>query len=230
MPNIVYYVNIKSEHDIYNQCLPFLSEVPKIPCFNDHLKVVFYEEKKEVPHQPLDSMKTINIIKSYIKSNLKDSYQGEKNNLKKSYKNYKIKNLIHYYSARIDIINQGDSQNSTQILDISDDYADVSFPSWFANDDGKGVVIQSYSGKLDLKIKCINDGKLNIRLRGIDVKYNKTKKIPIFVEFTDFKINGKNLLKKPIIASLEDYYKFDKFEVKDGDIIFIHLKWSPFKC
>lgn len=70
MPPITYYVNSESKTDIYNQCLPFLSEVPNLNCFNGDLEVIFYKEEKEFPHLPLNNQKTIEIIKEYAKNKL----------------------------------------------------------------------------------------------------------------------------------------------------------------
>lgn len=70
MPNITYYVNIKSDTDMYNHCLPFLKEVPKLTCFNHNLNIIFYKEEKEVPHLPLSKEETIKIIKSFVKDKL----------------------------------------------------------------------------------------------------------------------------------------------------------------
>lgn len=70
MPSITYYVNTESVTDMYNQCLPFLNEVPNLPCFNGNLDVKFYKEEKEFPHLPMDNERTIEIIKEYSKTNL----------------------------------------------------------------------------------------------------------------------------------------------------------------
>ena len=70
MPNITYYVNIESTTDINNHCLPFINKIAKLNCFNECLNIIFYKEQKEVPHEPMSSEKTIEIIKSFIKKNL----------------------------------------------------------------------------------------------------------------------------------------------------------------
>lgn len=138
-----------------------------------------------------------------------------------------LNNLIHYFTARIDIKNSG-KHNNIKFLFISDDNSVLSFPKWFDNEDGVGAVIESSKGKLDLKIKCINDGNLNLILRGIDAKDSKGIRIPIFIEFNKVVVNGNHLITENKLVSHDDSYQCN-FKVCDGDIVFIRIEWGPFK-
>ena len=136
--------------------------------------------------------------------------------------------LIHYFTARIDIKNSGKFNNQIKFLSISDKESHLTFPAWFKHEDGEGAVIESSKGKLDLKIKCIGNGTLNIRLRGIHARGPNNTIIPIFINYNKLIINGKELLTENIIVShdkFQDYY----FKVYNEDNIFIHIEWLPFK-
>lgn len=76
-----------------------------------------------------------------------------------------VNNLI---TARIDIKNEADESNDIEILYI-DKKVSVSNPQWFCSN-GKGYVIHSQKGSLDICFKCIGDGKLAIYLRAKDVR------------------------------------------------------------
>ena len=59
--------------------------------------------------------------------------------------------LEKYYTARIDIKNQG-INNKVMILDITDSNSKIDCPSWFKDHLGEGIQIHSSKGVLDLKI------------------------------------------------------------------------------
>ena len=136
--------------------------------------------------------------------------------------------LAHYITARIDIKNKGTSENKIKFLYCSDKESLITFPNWFSQDDGVGGVVQSYNGFLNLKIKCINDGKLSIRLGGIDVKDENGNKLHIYINFLKASVNGVPLLNESKLVSHDDYYQCEEIEVLHDDILLIHLEWSPF--
>jgi len=80
-PFITYYVNSESEWDIKFQVIPFLKKIYKLKQFNG-LNVVYYREIKKVPHDPMDTNKTIKLIKEYCKNylyNTKDDVKTTEN-------------------------------------------------------------------------------------------------------------------------------------------------------
>lgn len=127
-------------------------------------------------------------------------------------------------SARIDIHNKNNENNTVEILN-SPSSVDVEFPSWFRYKDGKGAVLRTEDHSFDIKLKCINDGKLAISLRGPDVKNISGNRIPSYVDYTNFKVNNKEILNKKTTAWHNDSYLFEK-EVKDGEIIDLHFEWN----
>lgn len=139
---------------------------------------------------------------------------------------YSPDKLVPYQLGRIDIKNSGDYLNQLEFL-YYDDGVNLSFPDWFRHDDGTGAVVESSNGSMDLKVRCIGKGDLNLKLRGFFVK-NNDKIMPIYTEFNNLSVNGRPLINENKIVSHDDFYEC-YYEVDDGDIIFIHAEWAPFK-
>ena len=97
--------------------------------------------------------------------------------------------------ARIDIKNFGDEFNSFEIINNSDVSSSVSYPEWFTNKKGIGLKIESSSGFLNIKLKVINDGKLKLWLRGIDLRNEDNTRIKCLIDYTALKINDEVCLK-----------------------------------
>lgn len=132
-----------------------------------------------------------------------------------------------YYLARIDIKNEGAQDNIVEIIDNSDKESVVLNPDWFKNELGNGIQIQSKKGEIKLKIKCINDGNLKINLRGIDSRNEKDKRIPIYVNFTEFNVNKEDIILETVSACHDFPIVYEK-EVQDSEILDIIVKWIPF--
>ena len=88
-----------------------------------------------------------------------------------------LESLSIYYTSRIAIKNYGNKNNSIEIIDTSDLSAEISFPEWIKDNNGNGAIIHSSNLVIDLKIKCINDGTLNITLITLDTINKETKKL-----------------------------------------------------
>ena len=203
---------------------------PKI--YND-IKIIA-ETKKRFPltdvHSAIAVMKIIRDIefnKYQNYSTLVDwlkSYSLDNNVKKIDYKFYE--SLTKHITARIDIKNFGISTNAVEIIENSDSFSDVTNPKWFKNESGSGTELQSEAGDIHLKLKCINDGKLVIRLKGIFFKDENNKKVPIYIKYTNFKINNETVLNKPTTCWHDVPYNFEK-KVKDGEVIDMVVNWQP---
>ena len=152
------------------------------------------------------------------------------NNKKLDFKPKKIsaKNIPSiniFKTGRFDIKNIGDMSNFIELKENSDKQASVSCPSWFNNKTGKGTVIESSKGEINLKIKCHGNGNLNFRLRGIDFKDSQNIRIPILIDFTHLTINNKTIFDKKVIVHHDQPYVYTK-DVVDGEILTIHAKWK----
>ena len=132
--------------------------------------------------------------------------------------------FFKFCTARIDIKNEGYSTNDVLILDNSDNDSEVTKPNWFKNESGIGTVIQSVTGKVNFKIKCINGGKLKLWLRGIDF-INADKRIPIYIKYYKILINESNIIKTPVVVWHNNPYFFEK-DVENNEIINISIEWG----
>lgn len=135
--------------------------------------------------------------------------------------------LINYGIGRIDMINQGNENNEIEILENSDRFLEYYYPQWFKRENGQGLVITSKKLKLDLKIKCINDGELNIYLKSKQMKDKKGNAFPVYIDYTNVTINGENLLKNPKLVTNNKPHIIQK-PVKDSEILDLHIEWLPF--
>ena len=136
--------------------------------------------------------------------------------------------LFKYFTARIDLKNCGESDNNLIVLENSDPDSIVYCPEWYKNYEGIGTVITSKKGCIDLKIKCVKDGTLNIGLRGIDFKDRKNTRVPIYIDYTKFIINGQTIFDSRLSISHDRPYSYSRDNVKNDDIFDIHIEWEPF--
>lgn len=136
--------------------------------------------------------------------------------------------FLKYITARIDIKNFGNKDNDICILENSDINSIVDAPAWYTTSEGIGTIIHSKKGSIDLKFKCINEGKLEIYLKGIDFRDKIGQRVPIYINFTKFHINGESIFDSKISVSHDKYYNYSKNNVKDGEIIDMHIEWEPF--
>lgn len=136
-------------------------------------------------------------------------------------------NLIKYCTGRIDIKNQGLTFNSIEIIENSDNNLNFDNPDWFSDSNGVGTVIQSFKGKLHLKIKCIGEGLLTIYLRGPDIRDRDGKRFPVFIDFIEFQFNNKDIISENKLVCHDVPYEFKK-HVRNNEIIDLQLKWMPF--
>ncbi len=135
--------------------------------------------------------------------------------------------LLKYATARIDMKNLGSEKNSLKISEINDIRSKIMYPNWFKSAEGEGVIIQSNLCELDFKIRCINEGKLKIILRGIDFRDKNSNRFPIFIDYTKFTVNDEDCLNGNKLTWHDRPFVFEK-EVFDGEIIHVHLEWLPF--
>lgn len=133
-----------------------------------------------------------------------------------------IRNQI---TGRVDIKNLGSEKNDIKILNVTDTHTTVESPKWFCNN-GKGYVLHSRKGLLDICFQCIGEGNLTIYLRAKDVRDKENNRLPIFVNYNSFKLNGQEMLLASKECSHDKPYKFEG-KVKDGDSMQVHIEWEP---
>lgn len=128
-------------------------------------------------------------------------------------------------TCRVDIKNSLTPKNDIKLLNCSDENIKSIFPTWFKNDKGSGMVIESNEHSFDLTIKCINNGILSISLKGPDIRDSHNVRYPYYINYNSFKINGINQITQEKIVSHDNPFLIKK-TVHDGEIINISVEWS----
>ena len=77
-PYIIYYLNSESRGDILDHTIPLFRKIRDSETYNG-MNIVLYREAKEVPHQPMPTNITVEVIKKYSKELL---YNSEESALK----------------------------------------------------------------------------------------------------------------------------------------------------
>mgnify|MGYP002624850469 CR=1 FL=1 len=161
----------------------------------------------------------------------KKIHQNDLQELRKTYEDnlQKYRNIIYGFTGRIDLKLMS-TAGDFQIVSVSDEEAKVEKPKWL-NKDGIGYLIQSYSGKLELVIKTSVDGKIQLGLRGLDVRSpeDKTKRIPCWIDYNKLIVNGKIIFDKITPAWHDKPYRYD-FDIKADEEIKILAEWLPHRA
>ena len=132
----------------------------------------------------------------------------------------KISNVIwNLTTYRIDIKNSGTITNSLKILS---DGNIINQPKWFTDQLGIGTVIHGDQLAKVIKLKIINDGKLQIYFRGPDKRYDE-KRFPLWIDYRSIKIDGKEILSDPVSVWHDKPYYYE-MPVKDGQEIVIEIE------
>lgn len=142
-------------------------------------------------------------------------------------KQLNISAMEKYNTCRIDFKNKGFEDNNVEIIEISDSSARYNYPSWFKDEFGEGLKIESNRHVLNIDIKCIGDGELNISLKSLDIRNDSGEKIPIYINYNKFCINDEIIFDKQKLVWHDDSYNF-KLNVRDNDIIRLNVEWEPF--
>ena len=167
-------------------------------------------------------MNNVGNLNIWINSFLNNSYSFNE------FFDYKIlKKLFKYLTARIDIKNHGTNNNFVEIIKNSDSDSNIQYPKWFSDGYGKGVVIQSKSKNINLKIKCHGDGELIINFMAKDVRDVNGERRPCYLNYSDIVINDNKLIEKNMLVWHDEPFIYKK-EVNDGEVVIINASWEPF--
>ncbi|WP_407453505.1 hypothetical protein [Methanobrevibacter sp.] len=136
----------------------------------------------------------------------------------------RFKNLLIYFSSRIDIVNFGEDCN-VELIHNSDNSSTVRIPHWIPNK--SGIVVESTNCSMDLIVKCIGDGDLKISFRAKDVRDKNKKRFLVYIDYTNISINDESILDDRKLVSHDTPVIYRK-KVKDGEFLSIHAEWEPF--
>lgn len=135
--------------------------------------------------------------------------------------------LLKYMTARIDIKNKGTSSNTINIFKSNDYNLRIYHENWFKDEFGEGIILESTKGILDLEFECVGDGELNLTIKSKDVRDKHKNRFPVYIHYTNFKINGETISLHPSLISHDNPHIFKK-KVRDSEKINVHLEWMPF--
>lgn len=225
VPNAYLILDCSVDLDFNTQYMPFFQELNQLP-FNETsnwIKLIITGRNKG--HTPVTQNETISLIdKIFNNASYGDDQIGVRfSNSTKSNVGFIVDKLEKYNTARLDVIVGGDDAY-LEIVEI-DDYVSISKPHWLS-DFYSGFIITNKNNSIDFKIRCVGDGDLDIKLRGVDRKYKK-QRIPIYINYTKFLVNDKSVMENNNVVFHDKPFIHSK-KVKNGEIIKIHVEWLPF--
>lgn len=230
VPDAYLILDCSVDLDFNTQYIPFFENLNKIP-FNEYsnrLKLIITGQNKG--HCPLNNNDTIQLInKLFSEENTSDNFINKlESNFSKSNNintNLIVEKLNKYNTARIDIYLSGDrtEKGKLKLIEI-DDFINIEKLSWIEDSD-PSLSITNKNNSIDFKLVCFDDGELSFRLRGVFHKV-KNLRIPIYINYTMFKINDKNILNKNKMVDHNHPIVYNK-KVKYGEIVKVHIEWTP---
>ena len=79
---------------------------------------------------------------------------------------------------------------------------------------------------MEFSIQCESEGGLDVWLRGVDYRNNQGQRIPIWISYKNFTINGEEIFHDDTRISHDKSYHFHK-NVKAKEIITVSVSWYP---
>lgn len=161
-------------------------------------------------------------------------YNGERNiSASKNYSNDGV--MLHIYrflsSLRFECKNTGSAKNNIVLEKSSESGAFFEAPKWLCDDSGSGFLLQACSGKCTLRLKAIQDGVLQFKLKGAWLKDSQGQVVPINVDIKKFILRKGNaqLINCTELFTVNSISP-KQFEIncKNGDCFDLDLGWAPY--
>ena len=127
--------------------------------------------------------------------------------------------------ARIELKDLGAASNRVDILDISDAAATEGEPNWLRDENGVGCIVESSAGRIELRLRCEGAGELQVALRGKNLRGAHGERVPRWVMYTSFEIDGERMFDGVVSVWHDRPYKTSR-PVEDGQIVKISLSWQ----
>lgn len=140
----------------------------------------------------------------------------------------KHKAIVDRFTARLDI--RFMSEADFQIFDISDAKAKLIKPNWLRYAGGWGYMLASYAGEMEFVIKTVADGRIELILRGMDIREpeDESKRIPYWIDYTALIVNGKTIF-DTVTPVWHDEPYFCNINAKANEDIKVKIEWLPHK-
>lgn len=134
--------------------------------------------------------------------------------------------LYNYITGRVDVFFTNSKPGDLEMFEIKDDFAMVETPKWMIDTSKCGYVIHSTSGKLCVKLRANIAGDLIIFLRGKDVRDDKGNRIPFWLDYTKFTVNGEVVFSDLHSICHDKPYKVI-IKAEKGTEIELCVEWQP---
>lgn len=186
----------------------------------------YSSDKNNLAKSSYHELNTIKTVTDKNIDSVTEELQGLKDELTSQYYDNNAEFLRKYYESRFDIKNVGEEDNDVTLLECDDVMCTPSKPSWFTDEEGKGMVLNSIKGDINFTFQCVNDGLLRINFKGLDYRDKKDNRIPIFIDFSEVIVDGVNYVNRSRVAWHDNPIIVEK-EVQDGQTVNVRAKWSP---
>ena len=224
VPNAYLVLDCSVDLDFNTQYVPFLESLNELPFneFSNRLKLIITGRNKG--HSALSKDDSIHLIDRLFsqenQNNLIDNFESNVN------AGAIVSKLNKYNTARIDIYLDCEDKNKKDALKLIeiDDYIHIGQLSWLENPNAS-LRITNKNNSIDFKLLCCDDGELTLKLRGVFLKVDDLR-IPIYINYTNFLINGEKILNENKLVDHNHPIKFTK-KVKANEILTVHIEWVP---
>lgn len=214
------------DNEVDNHYFPFIQQLKDLKTDNfneDNVRITLENRSKRFGYMNINEL--VNFIEK-IKL-LNDSDVRLNNRILEDFDTNITDSLMNYLSARIDIKNEKDADNSIELIEISDSEAEIHYPNFLKTDKGSGLFIVSNKCYIDFKIRCVKDGLLKIELKAPDVKDRNNRRFPVYVDYVLMKIDDEVIINENSLAWHNKPIKLQQI-VEDEQILKIRLKWQSF--
>lgn len=219
--NIEYGIN----EELDNQYDELLQKLSKIPYSENKitLKIGNCTQKEESFNDIYDTLEKVVLV-------LETEYTGKAKSLNQEIQYKKLSQKQHsqiqkYTTSRLDIKNIG-KEATVEVIETSDKDIKITRPNYFQKEKSKGFIAHSDKGQLDLKLKCINDGKIKISLKGKYFRGKNKQIFPVYIDYTKLTINNQTIFDESKVVWHNTPY-IHKQLVKNDEILDVHIEWNP---
>lgn len=135
------------------------------------------------------------------------------------------KKFLPYLTSRLDVIMM--SEGDLQIVSTSDNKAKVAKAHWLPKNES-GCFVQSCVGKMEVVAKASADSQIQLLLKGMDIRNpdDKSKRIPYWIDYTKFTVNGEVIFDKLTPVWHDKPYSYT-LDVKADEEIKVQTEWQP---
>lgn len=155
---------------------------------------------------------------SVIKNNLTQLGIGRMEKIKKDF-------LKDINTARIDVKLYSQSNGSISIIPVHSEIY-ISTPKWFKDEYGQGQVLVTSMNQFSFNVICHNEGKLQICLRGYDVRDRDNKRMKYEILYKSCAANDKQLLQNDCLTWHDKPYIWEQ-QVSSGTTVHFDISWEP---